>query len=415
MRLHWNVVSKAIRRPCSLKANSMWIQFQAFIYVSVPTKNYGWLERFLVAYCTTIVQVRNLHRNWPECVRESSKIMLESAVVIILANIILLPNTFLISSFNTTELITSHGSKHSYAFATLKNETGASTSSSSVNRDTAPGSIEYNARYFCGTIVGQDGPLRPGRYNSDINIFNRQQSPISFLWKAVPSSNLPPSQIVDGSSNGSNPFATDTSYKLQTLAPGDSISLSCKDFVPSVSLYSNSTDGVDRFIEGVSTISVDLDPLIQAAISSSSTGVVVSQPSGEATNEPSTNVLSVDAIYTVNALEVPSREIILQLVEYTINQQDVNGKLPAEIISKPLSVTVPIRTNETINPDTQVKGILAREYSLNATEMQNLDITIRNLSLGVGALDDNHAISLQRINAYQPAYPSDNVTSKVTP
>jgi hypothetical protein len=171
-------------------------------------------------------------------------------------------------------------------------------------------------------------------------------------------------------------------------------------------LYSNSTDGVDRFIEGVSTISVDLDPLIQAAISSSSTGVVVSQPSGEATNEASTNVLSVDAIYTVNALEVPSREIILQLVDYTINQQDVNGKLPAELISKPLSVTVPIRTNETINPDTQVKEILAREYSLNATEMQNLDITIKNLSLGVGALDDNHAISLQRINAYQPAPPS---------
>ena len=97
MLLHWNVVSKAIRRPCSLTANSMWIQFQAFIYVSVPTKNYGWLERFLVAYCTTIVQVRKLHRNWPEYVRESSKIMLESAVVIILANIILLPNTFLIS------------------------------------------------------------------------------------------------------------------------------------------------------------------------------------------------------------------------------------------------------------------------------------------------------------------------------
>ena len=413
MRLHWNVVSKAIRRPCSLKANSMWIQFQAFIYVSVPTKNNGWLERFLVAYCSTIVQVRKLHRNWPEYVRESSKIMLESAVVIILANIILLPNTFLISSFNTTELITGQGSKHSYAFATLENETSASTSSSSVNMDTAPGSIEYNARYFCGTIVGQDGPLRPGRYNSDINIFNRQQSPISFLWKAVPSSNLPPSQIVDGSSNGSNPFATDTNYKLQTLAPGESISLSCKDFVPSVSLYSNSTDGVDRFIEGVSTISVDLDPLIQAAISSSSTGVVVSQPSGEATNEPSTNVLSVDAIYTVNALEVPSREIILQLVEYTINQQDVNGKLPAEIISKPLSVTVPIRTNETINPDTQVKEILAREYSLNATEMQNLDITIRNLSLGVGALDDNHAISLQRINAYQPAPPSAGPTPSI--
>ena len=112
--------------------------------------------------------------------------------------------------------------------------------------------------------------------------------------------------------------------------------------------------------------------------------------------------MSVDAIYTVNALEVPSREIVLQLIEYTINNQNALGKLPAELLSKPLSLTVPIRPNETVNPEIQVKDVLAREYALNATEKQSLDITIRNLSLGVGALDDNHAISLQRVNAYQP-------------
>ena len=94
--LHWNVVSKAIRRPCSPTANSMWIQ--SSFTILVPTKNYGWLERFLVAYCTTIGQVRKLHRNWPEYARESSEIMLESVVVIILATIILLPNTLVIRS-----------------------------------------------------------------------------------------------------------------------------------------------------------------------------------------------------------------------------------------------------------------------------------------------------------------------------
>lgn len=334
------------------------------------------------------------------------KITLESASKLILVSIILLPITFVVCTFNFTDLYPDQTRRHNYAFATLNSETNSSPSSTSANLDTGPGSIEYNARYLCGTIVGQDGPLRPGRYNSDINIFNRQLYPISFLWNAVPSSTLQPSKVASGSSIDSNPLTADTNYRLQTLAPGDSISISCKDFVPSFSLYSNTTDGIDRFIEGVSTISIDLDPSIQAAISSSSTGEIVSQPSDKATSEPSTNVLSVDAIYTVNALEVPSREIILQLVEYTINRQDINGKLPAEIISKPLSITVPIRTNETTNPDTQVKDILAREYSLNETERQNLDITIRNLSLGVGALDDNHAISLQRINAYQPAPPS---------
>jgi hypothetical protein len=345
-------------------------------------------------------------------VKASPKITAECALTVILVSIILLPNTFVVSTFNFVDIYTDQGRSHNYAFATLDSETNSLTSSTSANLDTGPGSIEYNARYFCGTIVGQDGPLRPGRYNSDINIFNRQLYPISFLWNAVPSSTLQTSKDAGGSSGESNSFTADTSYKLQTLAPGDSISLSCKDFVPSFPLYSNITDGSDRFIEGVSTISIDLDPSIQAAISSSSTGVVVSQPSGEAAPEPGTNVLSVDAIYTVNALEVPSRELVLQLVEYTINRKDANGKLPVEIISTPLSVTVPVRTNETVNPDTQVKDILAREYSLNATERQNLDITIRNLSLGVGALDDNHAISLQRINAYQPAPPSvSNSTS----
>jgi hypothetical protein len=46
-----------------------------------------------------------------------------------------------------------------------------------------------------------------------------------------------------------------------------------------------------------------------------------------------------------------------------------------------------------------------KEFSLNLEESKRLDITIRNLSLGVGALDDNHALSLQRINAYQPPTP----------
>lgn len=339
-------------------------------------------------------------------------IILESATKIMLVIIILLPNTFVIFTFSFSNFYADKGKSDNYAFATLANETNPITSSTSAILDTGAESLEYNARYFCGTIVGEDGPLRPGRYNSDINIFNRQPYPVTFLWNAVPSLTLQPSKESSSSSVDSSSFTADTNYRLQTLAPGDSISLSCKDFVPSFPLYSNATDGVDRFIEGVSTISIDLDPSIQAAISSSSTGVVVSQPSGEAASEPSTNVLSVDAVYTVNALEVPSREIVLQLVEYTIDREDIDGKLPAEIISKPLSITVPIKSNQTVNPDTQVRDVIAREYSLNATERQSLDITIRNLSLGVGALDDNHAISLQRINAYQPAPPlTGNATS----
>jgi hypothetical protein len=269
-----------------------------------------------------------------------------------------------------------------------------------------PNRLEYTARFLCGTIIGEDRPLRPGRYNSDINIFNRQSFPISFLWKGVPSGIPQGGGQVQEEVSSSNSNSS-SNFRLQTLGPGNSISISCKDIRASVPSYSRITNDTESFFEGVITISVELDPSIQGAISSSSSSggtsgtIISSSPLGTG-SEPNTNVLSVDAIYTVNALEVASREILLQLIEYTINQQDVSGKIPKDIISDILSITVPIRTNEMVNPDKQVRSILMKEFSLSQVESQSLDISIRNLSLGVGALDDNHALSLQRINAYQP-------------
>jgi prealbumin domain-containing protein len=244
--------------------------------------------------------------------------------------------------------------------------------------------LEYTARFICGTITGEQGPLRPGRYNSDINIFNRQSFPISFFWKAVSTS----------------PEQSDTNFRIRSLEPGGSVSLSCKDIQASIPIYANDTG--EKFFEGIMTINVDVDSSILGSISSSREGVLNTISGAQ---DESLNVLSVDAIYTVNALKVASREIILQLIEYSINKEHESGKIPKDIISKILSVTVPIRTNETVNPDQQVRSVLMKEFALSLEQSKTLDITIRNLSLGVGALDDNHALSLQRINAYQPPPP----------
>jgi hypothetical protein len=308
----------------------------------------------------------------------------------------------------TTNILGIH--KNNIVFAS--SETASSLSNGNLNVTLSPlsnssakiasrsNSLEYNARVLCGTIVGEDGPLRPGRYNSDINIFNRQNFPVSFFWKVVLSSDLNEKQKQE---------EQNSNFILLALNPGNSISISCNDIKQYLPAYSNRNTSNTGFFEGVLTISIELDPSIQGALLSSlpnkeigeRSELIISSPSNQGL-EPNANILSVDAIYTVNALEVASREIVLQLIEYSITSQDGSGKIPRDMISKILSVTVPIRTNETINPDKQVRDILMREYSLSAAESQNLDISIRNLSLGVGALDDNHAISLQRINAYQP-------------
>lgn len=302
--------------------------------------------------------------------------------IVLLHNVI--PRQYTIS-----EIVAPDGYIKDVSVKTVNINTQSTSSPTTVTFEAYPltsGSnrLEYTARFICGTITGEEGPLRPGRYNSDINIFNRQSFPISFFWKAVAASQ--------------EEEQSDSNFRIRSLEPGGSISLSCKDIQASIPAYAN--DAGEKFFEGIMTINVDLDSSVIGSISSSREGIL-----GTISEEESLNVLSVDAIYTVNALKVASREIVLQLIEYSINKEHESGKIPKDIISKILSVTVPIRTNETINPDQQVRNVLMKEFSLNLEESKRLDITIRNLSLGVGALDDNHALSLQRINAYQPPTP----------
>jgi hypothetical protein len=304
------------------------------------------------------------------------------------SGIVLLPNV-IPRQYTISEIVAPDGYIKDVSIKTVNVNTQSTSSPTTVTFEAYPltsGSnrLEYTARFICGTITGEEGPLRPGRYNSDINIFNRQSFPISFFWKAVAASQ--------------EEEQSDSNFRIRSLEPGGSISLSCKDIQASIPAYANDTG--EKFFEGIMTINVDLDSSVIGSISSSREGIL-----GTISEEESLNVLSVDAIYTVNALKVASREIVLQLIEYSINKEHESGKIPKDIISKILSVTVPIRTNETINPDQQVRNVLMKEFSLNLEESKRLDITIRNLSLGVGALDDNHALSLQRINAYQPPTP----------
>ena len=303
--------------------------------------------------------------------------------------------------------------KSNEVFASSDNSSSLATDNSNVNLSSSldssrnipsrSNSIEYNARILCGTIVGEEGPLRPGHYNSDINIFNRQNFPVSFFWKTVLTSDL------QDEKQRQRQEEQNSNFILMSLGSGNSISISCNDVREYLPLNPNRNSSDTDFLEGVLTISVELDPSIQGALSSSladngtrEQSQLIIPPSSNQELEPNANILSVDAIYTVNALKVPSRELVLQLIDYSITKQDEARKIPSDMVSKTLSVAVPIRTNETINPERQVRDILMREYSLSAEESQSLNIVIKNLSLGVGALDDNHAISLQGINAYQP-------------
>ncbi len=105
------------------------------------------------------------------------------------SGIVLLPNV-IPRQYTISEIVAPDGYIKDDSIKTVNINTQSTSSPTTVTFEAYPltsGSnrLEYTARFICGTITGEEGPLRPGRYNSDINIFNRQSFPISFFWKAV--------------------------------------------------------------------------------------------------------------------------------------------------------------------------------------------------------------------------------------
>ena len=151
---------------------------------------------------------------------------------------------------------------HASSATTSLSDNGSSNTSlsnSSIEASSGSNSLEYSARFLCGTIVGEEGPLRPGRYDSDISIFNRQNFLVSFTWKAVLSSDFQDDIQKEEGGNGN--------FILLTLNPEDSISISCNDIRQYLPAYSNTNTSNTDFFEGVLTISIELDPSIQGALS----------------------------------------------------------------------------------------------------------------------------------------------------
>ena len=68
--------------------------------------------------------------------------------------------------------------------------------------------------------------------------------------------------------------------------------------------------------------------------------------------------------------------------------------IPKDMIRKPLDVSIPSSLNEVANTEMRVKNILAEKYNLSDEDMEKIVLRIKDVSVGVGALIDDHAISL---------------------
>lgn len=222
--------------------------------------------------------------------------------------------------------------------------------------------ITYTAKFECGSINADEGPLRPGHYDTDLSIFNKQSYQVSILWNAV---------LNDGPSSNAI---------LKNLNSETSTALTCQDIRK---LLGNNNE---NFVEGFVIINVPLDSTLQPE-----KGMTLQNLSGD-----QINLLNVQVFYTANALATLPHEVIVDKISFYIIQDDT-GKIPKELIRKTLDISVPSNLNELSDTETKVKSILAQKYNLTNNDLNGISVRIKDISVGVGVLIDDHAISLSTI------------------
>lgn len=221
--------------------------------------------------------------------------------------------------------------------------------------------ITYTAKFVCGSVFGDEGPLRPGHYDTDISIFNKQNFPIKILWNVV---------VNDGTSSNSI---------LKNLDQETSTAIVCKQMRDLFGLGNNS----EKLVEGFAIIRIQLDSMLGTEDSKIVRNI----------SENEINLLDVQVFYTANALPTLPHEVIVDKISFYIIQ-DGSGLIPREMIRKPLDVSIPSQLNEISNTETRIKNILAEKYNLSSEDLTKVVLRIKDVSVGVGALVDDHAISL---------------------
>ncbi|HSB83777.1 MAG TPA: hypothetical protein VLD64_04755 [Nitrosarchaeum sp.] len=230
--------------------------------------------------------------------------------------------------------------------------------------------ITYVAKFVCGSILGDEGPLRPGHYNTDISITNKQLSKISFLWLV---------SVDDGTTSHST---------LMTLDHQKSTGLDCRD-IKKVIGFENNTSAVEGFV--YITIPQDYNP--------ANPNTTIQYSSNDI------NLLDVQVFFTANALDTLPHEVVLEKISFYILHDDT-GKIPKNMIKTTLDVTLESNLNVISDTERKVKEILSPTYGISENDFDKIEIRIKNISVGVGSMIDDHAISLSIIKPQ--VYPQNN-------
>jgi hypothetical protein len=229
--------------------------------------------------------------------------------------------------------------------------------------------VTYTPKFLCGNVMAGEGPVRPGHYDTDISILNKQVYPIKLLMNVIPN---------DGKSSNSI---------IKILESESAIGITCKDILPLVTESKNLTEG---FV------------LLTLPISGSMINAFPDPTNRDASilksiDESQANLIEVQVFYTANALpQVPS-EIIFNKIDFRI-LSDPSGKIPKDLMSITLEVILTSNADQVYDQVLRVKSLLKERFNLSDSERNAINVQIEKTEMDSIFTKDDHAISSSRLN-----------------
>ena len=233
--------------------------------------------------------------------------------------------------------------------------------------------VDYYARFNCGTIDNDNGPLRPGKYDSDITIFNKQSFPLTVIWKPI--------EINQENKNNFQPL---------NIQPESIVNINCAKIFPSPSM-GNSTFK-NGFIEGVVLIRININNglLINNFFNNQGSSIIISK-------QEFGDLVNVDVLHTVNTLSGLKKEAFYLKVDFSLAHS--MEKIKNEGGNKNnLTAIFSVEPNNIINPIGLINQVLNNNNnSSNQQSSNNTSIKIIKSEIFSNTPTDNHALTFQKI------------------
>jgi len=239
--------------------------------------------------------------------------------------------------------------------------------------------VDYYARFNCGTIDDDTGPLRPGKYDSDITIFNKKNFPLTIIWKAI--------EINQENKNN---------FKIFNIQPESIVNINCAKIFPSTVIEESNLE--NKFIEGVLLIRINTnnDQLINNLFNNQDSSIIIDK-------EELGNLVNVDVLHTVNTLSDLKKEAFYFKVDFSVNRLDEIFK---DGYSNNFTSIFQVEPNSIIDPMKLIKHVLSNNQTNNQYISNNTTIKIINSETFSNSYTDNHALTVQKIN---PTILNDNI------